>query len=318
MPPQHPVARRRIAGANQIKARARRVVRLSPRDGPPSYTSRSELLQTATTPTSPRGAVSTTGVVTVRGQHRRSADVVAELMDVLADEPRVVACDLAGMAAEGSAMLAEGFAPVGEYLAQWPGTVVMAYAPDPQVRSRLHTAMSGERLRIHISRDAAGTEPHQLLPPLQRHILRLEPGPAAPDEARTFVAQTLVAWQLSHLVASAGEVAAEVTAGTPTDSTTGLDLMLSRIDDRVRIAVRDHQPQLSAPAVRDLPPSPLTGSRLRLVQTLARAWGVIPAHRAGKAAGKTVWVVLDTLTGHQHAAHTHPHQPRAAHATPDR
>ena len=247
-------------------------------------------MQTATTVTEPRGAVSTTGMVTVRGQHRRSADVVTELMDVLADEPRVVACDLAGMTAEGSAMLAQGFAPVGEYLAYWPGPVVMVYAPDPQVRSRLYAANSGRRFGIHISRDAAATEPHQLLPRLRRHSLRLSPGPAAAHEARSFVTQTLLGWKLPRLVARAGEVVAEVTEVATRDSTTRLDLMLSRVDDRVRIAVRDHQPQPCAASIGELPQSPLTGAGLRLVQTLARGWGVIPARRAGK----TVWVVLDT------------------------
>jgi hypothetical protein len=73
-----------------------------------------------------------------------------ELMDVLADEPRVVTCDLAGMTAEGSAMRAKGFSPVGEYLTQWPGTVVMVYAPDPQLRSRF--------VRRHVGRALA--DPH--------------------------------------------------------------------------------------------------------------------------------------------------------------
>ena len=247
-------------------------------------------------------------MVTVRGRHRRSADVVGELMDVLADEPRVVACDLAGMTAEGSAMLAKGFAPVGEYLTHWPGAVVMVYAPDPQLRSRLSAAMSGERLLIHISRDAAGTEPHQLLPRLRRKSLRLWPGPDAPDEARWFVTQALLGWKLPRLVARAGEVAAEVTAGATTDGTTGLDLMLSRVDDRVRVAVRDHQPQPCAPSVGELPQCPVTGSGLRLVQTLTRGWGVIPARNAGK----TVWAVLDTATGQRHRR-PHLQQASAAH-----
>lgn len=262
-----------------------------------------------TTVAPPPGAVSTNGMVTVRGQHRRSADVVGELMDVLADEPRVVACDLAGMTAEGSAMLATGFAPVCEYLTHWPGTVVMVYAPDPQLRSRLSAAMSGERLLIHISRDAAATEPHQLRPRLRRKSLRLWPGPDAPDEARSFVTQTLLDWMLPRLVAQTGEVAAELTAGATRDSTSGLDLMLSRVDDRVRIAVRDHQPQPCAPPVGEPPPSPVTGSGLRLVQTLARGWGVIPA----RSAGKTVWIVLDTGTGQRHRSHTCRQQASAAH-----
>jgi hypothetical protein len=55
-------------------------------------------------------------LVTVHGGDRRISGVVTELMDVVADEPRVAACDLVGMTAEGSAMLAEEFAPVRQYL----------------------------------------------------------------------------------------------------------------------------------------------------------------------------------------------------------
>jgi hypothetical protein len=186
---------------------------------------------------------------------------------------------------------------------------VMVYAPDPQLRSRLSAAMSGARLLIHISRDAAATEPHQLLPQVRRQSLRLWPGPAAPKEARSFVSETLLDWKLPRLVAQVGEVAAEVTAGATTDTTTGLELMLSRVDDRVRIAVRDHQPQPCAPSAGELPRSPLTGSGLRLVQALARGWGVIPARNAGK----TIWVVLDTATGQRLRRHTHHQQVSAAH-----
>jgi hypothetical protein len=44
----------------------------------------------------------------------------------------------------------------------------MVYAPDPQLRSRLHAAMSGARLLIHIPRDAAATETLRLLQSLAR------------------------------------------------------------------------------------------------------------------------------------------------------
>jgi hypothetical protein len=218
-------------------------------------------------------------MVSVRGEHRRSADVVGELMDVLADEPRVVACDLAGMTAEGSAMLAGGFAPVGEYLTQWPGTVVMVYAPAPRLCSRLYAAMSGERLLIHISRDAAGSEPHELLPRLRRRRLSLWPGPAAPDEARSLVTQT----SLDRQLATTGRESRRGRRRGHCGRRPRPDAQPGRRSGPCRLG---RQPTAALRTVGGRGPSPLTGSGLRLVQALPCGWGV-----------KTVWIVLDTATG---------------------
>jgi hypothetical protein len=228
------------------------------------------------------------GVATVTGQGRPPADVAAELMDVLADEPRVVECDLTGMAAEGSA-IAEAFTPVGTYLAHWPGTVVMVHAPDSALRADLRSAAFADRMLVHASWDASAEGDH-MLPQLQRRREPLAPVSTAPREARNFTAQVLVDWQLPHLVGAANQVVSELVTHTLDHSVSNLELTLSRVDNQVRLAVRDD----GAPpgtALDDLPRSPLSGAGLRLMQVFAEHWDVIPAHSTGR--GKTVWAVLD-------------------------
>jgi hypothetical protein len=46
----------------------------------------------------------------VSGRHRLPSDVVSELMDVLADQPRLVVCDMSGLALSPHTMV-EVFAP---------------------------------------------------------------------------------------------------------------------------------------------------------------------------------------------------------------
>jgi hypothetical protein len=228
------------------------------------------------------------GVATVAGQERSAADVAAELMDVLVDEPRLVECDLTGMAAEGSAIV-EAFTPVGTYLAHWPGTMVMVHAPDPTQRADVCSAAFADRMHVHASWDAGAAGDH-MLPHLQRRHQRLTPVSTAPRDARNFTAQVLVDWQVPHLVGAANQVVSELVSHALDHSVSRLDLTLSRVDDRVRLAVRDDGVP-PGNALDDIPQSPLSGAGLRLMQVFAEHWDVVPAHTTGR--GKTVWAVLD-------------------------
>jgi anti-sigma regulatory factor (Ser/Thr protein kinase) len=238
------------------------------------------------------------GVATVVGRGRAACAVAAELMDVLADEPRVVECDLAGMAEEGSA-IADAFGAVSSYLARWPGPVVMMHAPDPVLRARLGLVASSERMIIHSSWEAAG-ESHQMLPPLQRQRLQLPAQWAAPRAARRFTARTLYEWHLGSAVDAAGQVVDELAAYTVKHAVAAVDLMVSRVDGRVRVAVRDEGPRaMMEPG--DTSAFPLQGPGLQLVQAFAESWGVIPA----RAGGKTLWAVVDTNSPHATGGSTH-------------
>lgn len=227
-------------------------------------------------------------MVTVTGMNRCPKDVVGELMDVLADDPGVVECDLTGMAAEGSAMPDE-FALVGIYLTRWPGTVVMVNAPDPTVRSRLCSAEVADRMFIHASWHAARTEAHRLLPALQRTKIELPPVPSAPQEARAFTCWVLSDWGLAQPVGPVSEVVSVLVMQALTRTPLALELMLSRVDEQIRVAVRDRDPGAAAELSVESPDRWLSGRGLRLLHAVADGWGMIPA----RSGGKTLWAVLN-------------------------
>jgi hypothetical protein len=237
------------------------------------------------------------GVVSVVGRGRSAAEVAVELMDVLADEPRVVECDLAGVAADGPD-IAGAFQPVDRYLARWPGPVVMVHAPQRSLHAGLQASASTDRLLIHGSWEVAGE--HHVLPMFQRHRLGLRPGSAAPRIARSFVTSRLLDWQMSHLVGSAGQVVSELVNAAITEPGARVELSVSRVDERVRIAVRDDGP---CPNPRhDRPPaSGLSDTGRHLVMAFADSWDVIPA----PSGGKTVWTVLDGSLPHDRARVSH-------------
>lgn len=221
-------------------------------------------------------------------------------MDVLADEPGVVECDLAGMAAEGSAV-PEAFASVGHYLTRWPGTVVMVRAPDSFLRASLGSAAYSDRLLFQptTGRTAPPETSRRLLPPLERKRLALSSLPTAPREARSFVESALELWEMPRLVAPASQVVSELVTTALADSSTAIDLILSRVDDRIRIAVRSYGRVPSPAPFSDLPQSPLSGRGLQLVQAFADGWGVIPAGDGGE----TVWAVLDAASVRKAESH---------------
>jgi hypothetical protein len=234
----------------------------------------------------PAGGNPAVGVATVGGRGRAASAVVAELMDVLAAEPRVVECDLAGLAEEGSA-ITEAFGAVSSYLGRWPGPVVMIHAPDPAVRARLRVVASSERMLIHSSWEAAG-ENHQVLPPLQRRRLQLPAQLTAARAARRFTAKALAQWQLGSAVDAAGQVVNELVSHTVKHAVGAVDLMVSRVDGQIRVAVRDEGPRAAIERVHPYA-FPLHGPALRVVQAFAEGWGVIPA----RAGGRTLWGVVD-------------------------
>lgn len=228
------------------------------------------------------------GVVTVSGRHRLPSDLVSELMDVLADGPRVVVCDLSGMAATPQ-KVAEVFAPVAAYLANWPGTVVVARVPSPIMRDVPLPAAVAGRLLVREHRHEALDEAYRLLHPVQRTMTYLSPVTTAAGEARAFTAATLRDWRLTRLAGSASLVVSELVTDSLLNAQTVLGLSLSLCEDRLRIAVHDHgggRPSLPA---GEGSAATVGESGMLIVQALTRHWGVFP----GRAHGKTVWAVMD-------------------------
>ena len=226
------------------------------------------------------------GVAAVAAHGRPAEDVVNEVMAELADEPRVLECDLAGVAGSGSAT-AEQFAPVGRYLQHWPGTVVLLQVPDPVVRSSLASTGYADRLVIGPGRDGDAGADHRLMPRVQRRSMPVASEPFAPATARAFVAHTMQDWQLASSMAAASQVLSEFVARAVIDGDTDIDVCLSRVDTRIRIATRSRTTETPT-SLADLAECPLTGRGRVVVQALVDAWGSMPARQSGRG----VWAVM--------------------------
>jgi hypothetical protein len=232
-----------------------------------------------------------TGVAVVVGRHRLASDVIAELMDDLAvADVRIVVCDLSEMAVTPRAM-GQVFAPVTGYLAAWPGTLVVVCVPDLARHMEMVDAAIAGRLLVHRSPQAGLREARALTVPLEQTKTHLAPVPTAPADARDFVRHTLRDWQLLDLSWPASLVSSELVTNSLLYSASVLDLTLTHVPTRVRIAVHDHGG--GAPAIPSgtaaEQASRLGGRGLQLIEAVSREWGVFPT----RPTGKTVWALLD-------------------------
>jgi len=104
----------------------------------------------------------------------------------------------------------------------------------------------------------------------------------APAAARHFTVATLAAWGAADFADDAALVVTELAANAIVHAHSAFTVILSALDDLLRIAVRDATP-LRGNTLRAVP---LHG--LGAVDAMASQWGVEPFG----AAGKTVWVDL--------------------------
>ena len=126
-----------------------------------------------------------------------------------------------------------------------------------------------------------------MLRPREDATTYLAPVPVSAAEGRGFAARTLRAWGLQRLAGPVSVVVSELVTDSLLHACTVQALSLSRCEDRVRIAVRDHSPG---------PPFALAGRSADggearapgLVRNLSLRWGYFPA----ASSGKTVWAVL--------------------------
>ena len=169
-----------------------------------------------------------TGVLTVRALHRLPSDVVAELMEVLSGDPRLVVCDLRGMAAAGHSLV-EVFAPVAPYLANWPATLMVVCVERLDADARMLPAIMTNRLFVHECPEAGLAEAQALLRPMQHTMTYLSPTPQAAPRARVFAIQTVRDWDLPLLAGPVGLVASELVTHSLLHNRTVLAFSLSRL-----------------------------------------------------------------------------------------
>lgn len=225
------------------------------------------------------------------GRYRLPSDVASELKHALSDNPQIVILDLHDMAGN-SRLLHEVLDPVTDYLAAWPGTVVVVCVPDPEASTPALPATIVNRVLAARSHAEALERARDLVPPQHAASTFLTPQPVASDDARTFTRRTLRDWEMPDLVWPASLVVSELVTHSILEAQTVLDLSLSKVDHLVRIAVHDYGADRFRPTQQvehsDPLEDPLLDRGLLVVRALTHCWGVFPS----RVRGKTVWAVL--------------------------
>jgi signal transduction histidine kinase len=202
----------------------------------------------------------------------------------LAREPRGVACDLSGVSEVDATGALRMLASAGRHPGHWPGVPVAMAGLDPQAGELLGRKPLGWHLIVSASlRDALFSILQIASPAVES--LQLAPHPTAPRAGRDFVSRTLLDWRLSQHIAPAALVVNELVMNAITHAQTNIAVTVSAHRQAIRLAVRDHSP--------DLPVGPSSGSAsgrgMTIVAGLSSAWGVLPTGDGGKV----VWAVLD-------------------------
>jgi len=232
------------------------------------------------------------GIVRITGRYRLPSDVVSEIRHVLAENPRIVIVDLNSVAGSSRA-LAEVLEPVAPYLAAWPGTVLAVCVPEPEASAQVLPPILAGRVLLDRTPVTALERARHLLARQDRTTTFLTPKPQAVEDARAFTRRTLRDWRLEDLIWPASLVVSELVTHSILKADTVLDLTLSRVGQRVRVAVHDYgSDRIQSTKVADQDDSlddPLLDRGLMVVRAMTRCWGVFPS----RVHGKTVWAVME-------------------------
>lgn len=235
---------------------------------------------------------SASGIVRITGRYRLPSDVVSELEHVLAGNPEIVILDMEA-AAGNSHALPVVLGPVAPYLAAWPGTVLAVCVPDPEASGEVLPPTLIDRVPLDRTPVEALEHGRLLVEHQERTMMFLAPNLKASADARAFTRRMLRDRGLDDLVWPASLVVDELVTHSILQADTVLDLTLSRVGDRIRIAVHDYgadklQATHVEPLLDPLDDDPRLRRGLMIVRELTRCWGVFPS----RVHGKTVWAVM--------------------------
>jgi hypothetical protein len=132
-------------------------------------------------------------------------------------------------------------------------------------------------LTLVLLRTVEPDAPADRAPRMESHVL--EPHLGSPRRARVLLRRACLDWALGNAYDDAALVVTELVTNAVRHTGTRCRLTIALDGDGLRIAVRDRGPL--RPALLD---DGQHSAGLRLVTTLAHAWGVVP-----HADGKTVW-----------------------------
>jgi anti-anti-sigma factor len=211
------------------------------------------------------------------------------LLKDLAERPYGIVCDLTAVDSIDPVCAAVFSAVANHPSSDWPATSFLLCGARPEVAKVLERVAVPNFLPLYTTVEEA-LDKVAARPPYLRDELSLAPTATAPAAARLYVHDVLQYWRLAlpdHDVIDRAELLAdELVTNAVVHARTRLRLRLELRGDLLHIAVHDGSPRLLRLVPHD--PEGETGRGLRLVETLASAWGVYrrPDH------GKVVWCTL--------------------------
>jgi LuxR family transcriptional regulator, maltose regulon positive regulatory protein len=199
----------------------------------------------------------------------------------LAEQPPAIICDL-GRVEAIDPLCASVFTSIRHPALDWPGTALMLCGTRPAVADTLRRHGMTSHLAMYPSLDQALAKVGARPPWLREHMA-LEPVAAAARVGREFVREVCGRWGLGGLADTVALLASELVGLAVAYAGTALKLRVELLDSRLRVAVKDEDPDL----LRFLTAKAEADRRLSLliVDQVATAWGV----RQDEAGGKTAW-----------------------------
>ncbi|WP_328459474.1 ATP-binding protein [Actinoplanes sp. NBC_00393] len=207
--------------------------------------------------------------------------VRASLLKCLAERPDAIVVDLSDTVVTEPAA-ATVFPSAARQAAQWPGTPLMVFAPDPVVAGLLTIAHS--TLMVHSSLEEALSAEVRSRP--ASIIETMLPVSGAARRGRELAADACARWNLPELRGRASIVAGELVTNGVVHANTMLDLRLTLGRRYLMVAVRDGSTALPVAGVVGAA-QPGAPRGLLLVEAMTQRWGTLPA-----AGGKVVWAAL--------------------------
>lgn len=201
----------------------------------------------------------------------------------LAENPRGVVCDVADTSLPAADLRQLG--RTGRHVESWPAVPLLFVCRDDARWAEIQRQPEARFLVRSTSLLHAWSLLHGL--PEDRHVsATLPPDARAARAARQFLSRACEDWATPQHLSTGPLVVSELVANAVEHTDGPVDVHLAEHDGELRIGVRDHADR--PPVTRDEDPDATSGRGLRIVQSLSRATGALPA--AG--GGKLVWAVL--------------------------
>ena len=217
----------------------------------------------------------------------------------LAECPRGVVLDLTVPLTQTTPLHLDMLAATGRHPWAWPAIPVAVSIGDPNTAILLQHRPYGRHLTLCSSMLQGWAQIMTCEPSAAVH-LQLVPNACATRVVQQFVAQTCLDWRLPSRRETASVIAGELTTIALQRTNAGVDVVLSHVGERLRIAVRERGP--TQPSKQRLTQDHPRDQHPCAIRTLADLTGTLPTNDGGQM----VWAVLGPdLTGRpRHAGAT--------------